>query len=136
MTVRFRRSIVFVPAPFSLSTSASLPTATMRCPLIATACAIVKRSSTVTILPLKRTMSSATARKLPASVVQNARAVMAERFPIVLPRTPGVLGGKATRNGRKDRRRQNQRGAWRDDRDDGRKRGVGGNPRGSDGATV
>src|SRR2546428_8297150 len=61
MTVRLRRSIIFVPVSFSLSTSALLPTATMRCPLIATACAIVKRTSTVTILPLKTTMSCAAA---------------------------------------------------------------------------
>src|SRR6185503_20451180 len=63
ITVRPRSSITFVAPPASLRMSALAPTATMRCPLIATACAIVKRSSTVTILPPTRIVSAISAAK-------------------------------------------------------------------------
>ena len=57
MTVRPPRSIRRVPAPASLPMSSLLPTATMRSPRMATACAIVKRSSTVMIFPFDRMRS-------------------------------------------------------------------------------
>src|SRR2546429_244554 len=63
ITVCFLRSITFVPPPWSSSTSALLPTATMRCPRIASPCAIVKRSSTVTILPFTRMVSAGSAAR-------------------------------------------------------------------------
>src|SRR5262245_54914601 len=59
MTVRPRRSIVLALGPASLEISWLEPTATIRSPLTATACAIVNRSSTVTILPLEKTRSAA-----------------------------------------------------------------------------
>ena len=59
MAVRPLRSIVLVPGPASLAISWVEPTATMRSPLTATAWAIVKRSSTVTILPFENTRSAA-----------------------------------------------------------------------------
>src|SRR5215207_8569227 len=58
MTVRPARSIARVFGPLSLSISALVPTATIRAPLTASACAIVKRPSTVTILPLVKMVSA------------------------------------------------------------------------------
>src|SRR5262245_2057186 len=57
MTVRPPRSMVRVDGPLSASISAVVPTLRMRPPLMASAWAIVKRSSTVTTLPLTRTVS-------------------------------------------------------------------------------
>src|SRR5712671_1762247 len=57
MTERPRKSIRRVFAPASRRMSALVPTFTMRSPLMATACAIVNRSSTVMIFPLERMMS-------------------------------------------------------------------------------
>ena len=59
MTARPRRSIRRVAGDASFATSASLPTATMRSPRMATACAIEKRSSTVMIFPFDRMTSGA-----------------------------------------------------------------------------
>src|SRR5882762_9008775 len=67
MTVRFLRSITLVPRLCSSSTSAFFPTATMRCPLIATASAIVKPSSTVTILPFTKIVSAGSAANADAT---------------------------------------------------------------------
>ena len=62
MTVRRSRSITRVCGPLSFSMSALvLSVATMRPPRIASASAMVKRSSTVTILPLTSTVSGACA---------------------------------------------------------------------------
>ena len=52
------RSIRLVFGPASRVISWLVPTATMRSPRIATACAIVKRSSTVMIFPFDRTRSA------------------------------------------------------------------------------
>jgi hypothetical protein len=62
MTARPARSTTRVCGPLSASTSAVVPTLRMRSPLTASACAMVKRSSTVMILPLMSTVSGACAR--------------------------------------------------------------------------
>ena len=59
ITVRPFASITLVFASASLRMSALLPVATMRWFLIASACAMVKRSSTVMILPLSKIVSTA-----------------------------------------------------------------------------
>ena len=59
MTARPPRSIRLVLGPASRPISSFVPTATMRSPRIATACAIVKRSSTVMIFPFDRIRSLA-----------------------------------------------------------------------------
>src|SRR5262249_27961042 len=61
MTVRPLRSMTLVPASASLRISSLRPTALMRFPVTATACAIAKRSFTVTILPLINIVSTACA---------------------------------------------------------------------------
>jgi hypothetical protein len=58
MTVFPFRSIVCVPGPPSLPISTLRPVARTRSPLIAIAWLIVKRSSTVTTLPLRRIRSA------------------------------------------------------------------------------
>src|SRR5262245_36955565 len=58
ITVRRLRSMVRVCGPLSRSVSAAVPTATIRPPRIASDSAMVKRSSTVTILPLVRMVSA------------------------------------------------------------------------------
>ena len=58
MTVRRLRSTTRVSGPLCFSTSALLPTARMRSPLIANASATMNRSSTVTILPFSSTISA------------------------------------------------------------------------------
>src|SRR5262245_38546860 len=58
ITVRRLRSITRVCGPLSLSVSAAVPTATIRPPRIASDSAMLKRSSTVTILPLTRMVSA------------------------------------------------------------------------------
>src|SRR3954464_7611591 len=73
MTVRPARSMTRVCGPLSASISAVVPTLRMRSPLMASACAMVKRSSTVTILPLTSTISGACALAGPAAVANNAR---------------------------------------------------------------
>ena len=59
MTARPRRSILRVAGVASFRTSASVPTATMRSPRTAIACATVKRSSTVMIFPFEKMTSGA-----------------------------------------------------------------------------
>ena len=64
MTALPPRSIRLVFGPASRVISWLVPTATMRSPRIATACAIVKRSSTVMIFPFDRTRSACPAEAL------------------------------------------------------------------------
>src|SRR5262245_25006559 len=59
MTERPARSMTRVCGPLSAAMSDVVPTLTTRSPLMASACAMVKRSSTVTILPLTSTVSGA-----------------------------------------------------------------------------
>src|SRR5262249_21250550 len=61
--------MIRVCGPLSLSVSAAVPTATIRFPRIASDCAMVKRSSTVTILPLTRMVSAGCACAAPLSPV-------------------------------------------------------------------
>src|SRR6266853_1968535 len=80
ITVCFLRSITLVPLPWSSSTSALLPTATMRCPRIATPWAIVKRSSTVTILPFTRMVSAGSAARTCDAIAQSSAAPEAQKI--------------------------------------------------------
>ena len=75
MTVRPARSITRVCGPLSASISAVVPTLTMRSPLMASAWAMVKRSSTVTILPLTSSMSGVCARTGMADTTKEKKAI-------------------------------------------------------------
>src|SRR5262245_29213296 len=82
MTVRPLRSMARVCGPLSLPMSAAVPVATMRPERMASACVIVKRSSTVTILPLMRMVSAgcAFAALSPASRAMATVAMIDDRM--------------------------------------------------------
>src|SRR3954467_13768706 len=82
MTVIPRRSITFASLPASLRICAVSPTATMRAPLTAIACATVKRSSTVTTLPLSSTRSTLPAAN--AAVAAQSQAASANELCMTL----------------------------------------------------
>src|SRR2546422_4083195 len=73
MTVRPLRSMMRVAGPRSASISAVAPTLTMRCPRTASAWAMVKRSFTVTTLPLTRNVSAGCASAIPVRTASARR---------------------------------------------------------------
>src|SRR5215468_375557 len=95
ITVRRLRSMTRVCGPLSLSVSAVVPTATMRVPRIASDSAMVKRSSTVTILPLMRMVSAGCACAAVPSPTKSATAAARMIELRIIPLPLNLIGGRS-----------------------------------------